>query len=288
MAEIKLSCGCSIPLDENGQMHIDYDNLNYDCQKTWALYSDGHTRSIFQLESRLCKMWAKELNPTCLKDAADLIAIVRPGTLHSEDADGRSMTNVFCKRKTGSEIYDTESPLAKLLSDTYNILVYQEQLMYISKQLAGFDGKSANKLMKSIGKKDAALLFSLEKQFIDGCINQKILSEAEAREAFDNIKHSARYMFNKCICPATSFVENIDGIKKNIHDLNIGEYINSPDGFVEVIDKFPTGVKDLFEIELESGKKIRCTKDHKFLCNDGEKHTVMFILENNLEICEEN
>lgn len=286
MQYVKLSCGCKLPI-VNGKLHIDYNNLNHNCQKTWKLYADGHTRSIFQLESRLCRTWAKELNPTSIKDAADLIAIVRPGTLHSEDENGRSMTNVFCKRKTGQEIYDTVSPLARLLIDTYNILVYQEQLMYISKQLAGFDGKNANKLMKSIGKKDAALLFSLETQFVEGCVKHGILNRAEAIEAFTNIKHSARYMFNKCVCPKTTFVET-ETATKSIEELAIGEFVKSPDGFIEVVDKFCTGTKDLYEIELDSGKKIRCTMDHKFLCNDGKVHALSFILENNLEICEEN
>lgn len=284
---IKLKCGCEIPII-NGKIDIDYDNLNDDCIKTWKLYQDGHTRSIFQLESRLCQNWSKELQPSCMKDAADLIAVVRPGTLHAEDEDGRSMTKVFCERKNDREEYDKDSPLNQLLSDTYSILVYQEQLMYISKTLAGFDGKQANKIMKSIGKKDATLLFSLEKQFVDGCINTKILNQEEAIEVFNNIKSSARYMFNKCVCPHTSFIEDINGIKKSINNLQVGEFINSPDGFIEVLDKFPTGIKDLFEIELESGKKIRCTMDHKFLCNDGKKYSLIFILENNLEICEEN
>ena len=282
----RLKCGCEIPIID-GKIHVDYDNLNYDCQKTWGLYTAGYTRSIFQLESRLCQTWAKELQPSSIKDAADLIAIVRPGTLHAENEDGVSMTKVFCNRKNGKDIYDTESPLSKLLLDTYSIIVYQEQLMMISKKLASFDGAMANKLMKSVGKKDAELLFSLEQKFVKGCIETKEVNEQEAKSIFENIKASARYIINKCLCPHTSFVETLSGIK-SIQDLQIGEFVNSPNGFIEVLDKFDTGIKDLFEIELESGKKIRCTTDHEFLCSDGKKHNLEFILENLLEICEEN
>lgn len=198
MASFKqLKCGCKIPLDDQGKIDIDYDNLNHECQKTWALYAEGHTRSIFQLESRLCQTWAKELNPKSIKDAADLIAIVRPGTLHAENEDGISMTKLFCDRKNGKLTYDNDSALSLLLQDTYSIIVYQEQLMMISKKLASFDGKMANKLMKSVGKKDAELLFSLEKQFVDGCVKTNIVGEQEARVIFENIKASARYLFNK-------------------------------------------------------------------------------------------
>ena len=286
MTSIKLKCGCEIPI-VNGKVHIDYNNLNDSCQKTWKLYSEGHTRSIFQLESRLCQTWAKELKPACMKDAADLIAIVRPGCLHSTNENGISMTKVFCTRKNKEELVENNTILDTLLKDTYSILVYQEQLLTISKKIAGFDGKLANKLMKSVGKKDAELLFSLEQQFVKGCIETKIVNETEAKSIFENIKASARYLFNACICPNTTFVET-ELFSKSINDLQIGEFINSPDGFIEVLNKFSTGIKDLYEIELESGKKIRCTMDHEFLCNDGKKYSLKFILENLLEICEEN
>ena len=192
----KLKCGCEIPIID-GKIHIDYDNLNHDCQKTWDLYKTGHTRSIFQLESRLCQNWSKELDPTGIKDAADLIAIIRPGVANSEDEFGASMTKVFCNRKNEKNLYDKNSIINNLLSDTYGILIYQEQLISVSKTLAGFDGKQANKLLKGVGKKDANLLFSLETEFIDGCIKTGILSKEEAIEVFDQIKASARYLFGK-------------------------------------------------------------------------------------------
>lgn len=193
---IKLKCGCVIPIVD-GKIDIDYDNLNDNCEKTWKLYQDGHTRSVFQLESRLCQNWSKELIPTRLKDAADLIAIVRPGVLNSSDENNVSLTKVFCERKNQKEEYNNDSVLDVLLSDTYSILVYQEQLLTIAKKIAGFNGKDANKLMKGVGKKDATLLFSLEKQFIEGCLKTGIVNEAEAKAIFENIKSSARYLFNK-------------------------------------------------------------------------------------------
>ena len=146
----KLKCGCEIPIANGRIDDIDYDNLNYDCQKTWDLYRTGHTRSIFQLESRLCQTWSKELSPSNIKDAADLISAVRPGILHAENENGTSMTKVFCNRKNGKEEYDKDSPMGNLLKDTYSVMLYQEQLMKISKELAGFDSKQATKLMKCL------------------------------------------------------------------------------------------------------------------------------------------
>lgn len=206
--------------------------------------------------------------------------------LNGIDENGKSMTKIFCDRKTGKEEFTPASLYEKLLADTYSIIVYQEQLLFIAKQIAGFDGKMANKLMKGVGKKNAELLFSLEKAFLEGCNNTNAVSQDEAKKIFENIKASARYLFNKCVCPTSTFVETSDGLTKNIESLSVGEFVNSPDGYIEVIDKFSTGEKELYEVELESGKVIRCTLDHKFLCEDNKIHPLYFILENNLKIVE--
>ena len=196
MTSIKLKCGCEIPI-VNNKIHIDYDKLNDDCKITWKLYSGGYTRSIFQLESRICQTWCKELKTSSIKDAADLSAIIRPGVSNSKNDDGTSMTKVFCNRKNELDIYDKNSIMGKLLLNTYGIMIYQEDLMRVSKELAGFDGKMSNKLVKGVGKKDAELLFSLQSAFIDGCAKKEIVSKEEAAEIFDNIKASAKYLFGK-------------------------------------------------------------------------------------------
>ena len=278
----KLKCGCEIPI-VNGKIHIDYDNLNDQCPKTWELYLNGHTRSIFQLESRLCKSWARELIPSSMKDAADLIAIVRPGTLNSTDENGKSMTKIFCDRKTGKEEFTPASLYEKLLADTYSIIVYQEQLLFIAKQIAGFDGKMANKLMKGVGKKNAELLFSLEKAFLEGCNNTNAVSQDEAKKIFENIKASARYCFNKSLS-SESITTCHDGSSKTIAEIQKGDIIKTPNGYAEVVDKYDHGVLDTYEITLSNGSSIKCTLNHKFLCDNGEILPLWQILSENREI----
>lgn len=192
---IKLKCGCEIPVVD-GKIHINYDNLNYECQKVWKLYSEGYTRSIFQLESRLCQTWAKELKPKSITEAADLISVVRPGTLNSQDENGTSMTKVFANRKNELVEYDKDSPVAKMLRNTYSILCYQEQILKIAKDIAGFSPKDSNKLLKAIGKKQSAILIELEPLFIKGCEEKGIISKQEAIDLFNNIKNAGRYSFN--------------------------------------------------------------------------------------------
>lgn len=196
MGEVfEFSCGCKIPII-NGKLELDRDNLNEHCPRTWELYRKGQTQSVFQLESFFAKNWTKELQPTCIKDAAALSAILRPGVLQSKDENNESMTRVFCKRKNNIVQYEKCGAFNESLSDTYSILIYQESLIDISKKLAGFSPKQSMKLVKGVGKKNAELLYSLEKEFVEGCIEVGIIGEEEARSIFSNIKASARYLFS--------------------------------------------------------------------------------------------
>jgi len=193
----KFPCGCQIPI-VGGVPKINFKKLNLNCQKTWQVYKEGQTRSIFQLESFLGKRWSKILKPNCIPDAAALISIIRPGVLETKDEKGTSLTQVFCDRKNGKWINtQTDSILDILLSSTYGINIYQETSMLIAKEVAGFDGAQSMKLIKSIGKKNAELLFSLRKEFINGCLSVGKVRESEANILFDNIEASARYAFNK-------------------------------------------------------------------------------------------
>ena len=193
--EFVFSCGCKLPII-NGKLELDRDNLNEFCQRTWEMYRKGQTQSIFQLESFFAKNWTKELAPNSIRDAAALIAIVRPGVLQSKDDNGESMTRVFCKRKNGIIEYDRSGHFNELLADTYSVLIFQESLINISKKLAGFSPKQSNKLIKSVGKKNAELLFSIEQEFIHGCEKVGTVSKEEAAHIFNNIKASARYLFS--------------------------------------------------------------------------------------------
>ena len=196
MSVLKFNCGCVIPVI-NGTPQIDYYNLNLECSKTWVTYQTGYTQSIFQLESYLGKMWSKKLKPASIPDAAALISIIRPGTLEAQNEAGESLTKVYCDRSNEKWKACQTNILEKLLEETYGINIYQESSMVLAAQVAGFDGAAQMKLIKSIGKKNAELLFSLRKEFISGCKKIGKVNEAEMNAIFDNIEASARYAFNK-------------------------------------------------------------------------------------------
>ena len=108
------------------------------------------------------------------------------------------MTDEFVMRKMGrSDVTYLNDCLEPILSPTYGILVYQEQAIQIAKDIAGFSLQEADKLRKSIGKKDPELLASLETTFLAGCSKIGLVDEATAKELFENIRASQRYSFNK-------------------------------------------------------------------------------------------
>lgn len=173
-------------------------NINdFEDQDTWDLISSGKTKGVFQLESKLGSSWAKRVKPRNIEELADLISIIRPGTLEAM-LDGKSMTMHYVDRKWKiDEVKYVDNALQPLLSNTYGIIVYQEQAMKIATALAGFTPEEADSLRKAMGKKDAALMKEVREKFVNGCKNQKIVSDTSAAQIFDWIQASARYSFNK-------------------------------------------------------------------------------------------
>jgi len=170
---------------------------DYTDEATWDLISDGKTKGVFQLESKLGSSWAKRVKPRNIEELADLISIIRPGTLEAM-LDGKSMTKHYVDRKWKiDEVRYVDNALEPLLSNTYGIIVYQEQAMKIATALGGFTPEEADSLRKAMGKKDSALMKEVREKFINGCKNQKIVSDTSAAQIFDWIQASARYSFNK-------------------------------------------------------------------------------------------
>ena len=119
---------------------------------TWDLICSGRTKGVFQLESRRGQRWAKRANPRNIEELADLISIIRPGTLESM-LEGKSMTEHYVDRKSQHEetVYLHEA-LEPILKPTYGVIVYQEQAMKIATSIAGFSPEEADSLRKPMGK----------------------------------------------------------------------------------------------------------------------------------------
>ena len=305
MGKLIFPCGCSFTtLDrpenevlrteqlrgaELPRLDVDIYSIGHDCPATWELFCRGDTKGVFQLEGHLGRTWAKKVQPATLEDLGALVALLRPGCLKAMSGDPpKSMTQRFVDRKHRLEdvTYYNEA-LRPILEKTYGVLVYQEQAMKISVALAGFNEQEADVLRKAIGKKKPEIMAKIKDEFVGGCLKLSIVDEEQAREIFSWIQESQRYSFNKCLSP-TTVVETPDGLK-TLDEVEIGDKVMSPDGYVDVVNKYDNGVKELYEITLESGKTIQCTLDHEFLCSDGKKHRLEEIIALDLLImCEDS
>lgn len=198
-----MDCGCKFKsyseiakkCDGLPPINIDYYNLPY-CAKSWFDVGQGKVKGVFQVEKHLGKKWCSEIQPMNIEELSAIIAIMRPGVLEAI-VDGKSLTKKYADRKNGiEEPIPLHPALGIVLEKTQNILIYQEQVILIAKQLAGFTGVEADTLRRGIGHKDPKLVAQMEQLFIDGCIKTSGMSAADAQFIFDIIRKGQRYLFN--------------------------------------------------------------------------------------------
>jgi hypothetical protein len=284
----KFPCGCEFNVVD-GRIHFDPDveNINEDCSAVWELLAEGRTVGIFQLESRLGQSFAKKLKPENIEHLSGLIAAIRPGCLDSF-IDSKSITNHFVDRKNNAEPVTFYHPsLEDILHETYGLLIYQEQAMSIATKLAGFTLSQADILRRAIGHKEADTMQEVKVQFLEGCKTVGLVNDEEARYIFSWVESSQRYSFNKCLSPNTVVETPTD--RCCLDDLEVGDQVKTLNKeFTDVVNIYDNGVKEVYEVTLESGKTIECTMDHEFLCDDMVKRPVWEILEKNMKIITED
>ena len=168
---------------------IRLEEIPIDDKKTYKLLARGETTGVFQLESAGMKRYIKKLKPTRFEDIIAMVALYRPGPMQFIDD--------FIDRKQGKkEITYTHPSMKNALENTYGIIVYQEQVMQISKDMAGFTGGEADTLRKAMGKKIAKLMKKMRDLFIKGAVKNGV-DKKLAEKIFDDFEHFAQYAFNK-------------------------------------------------------------------------------------------
>jgi DNA polymerase-3 subunit alpha len=197
-------CGCRWPVvgrfereREMPMIMMDLRKLPW-CDATWDLLGRGDTKGVFQLESNLGRTWSKKLKPVSPEHLSALVALIRPGCLQAKDDAGISMTEHYVLRANGAEPTEPLHPAVDpLLSKTYNIITYQEQMMKLGVQVAGFDLIMKDRIRKAVGKKDQKELSEVGRLFLDGVKTQGIIPVELGETLWEWIKASGRYAFNK-------------------------------------------------------------------------------------------
>lgn len=193
----EFDCGCRFN-------KLDFDNIPQDCPATWDLINSGFTRGIFQLEGSLGKRFSKELKPRNIDELSDVISLIRPGCLDAkyrekEDDPGKwySITETYSEIKNGNlEPEYIHESLEPIFAPTCSVPIYQEQIMRICSDFAGFSLEEADKARKAVGKKKADVMEVVKKNFLEGAAARGHDKDI-AEQIFGWIEKFSGYGFNK-------------------------------------------------------------------------------------------
>ena len=181
-----------------GQEDFAFENIPLDDARTYKLFADGKTEAVFQFESRGMQGMLRDARPSRLEDLIALNALYRPGPM--------DLIPSFVARKHGREVIEYPHPLvADMLSETYGIMVYQEQVMQTAQILGGYSLGGADMLRRAMGKKKAEEMAEHRAIFRVGAAKNDI-SDVKADEIFDLMERFAGYGFNKSHAAAYSLL----------------------------------------------------------------------------------
>ncbi len=212
LSDIKM---CIEYVKENHGVDVVFDRNGYDDPKVYELISSGNTTAIFQIESSGFKDFLSRLKPTCLEDIVAAVSLYRPGPM---DSIGKFIEN----KHNPDKIVFAHPLLEPILEQTYGCIVYQEQVMRIVQDLAGYTLGQADMVRRMMGKKKVEAMIKEEKTFIhgkaesvddhgkvskaiDGCIKRGVPEEV-AKQVWNEMKDFAKYAFNKSHAAAYSLV----------------------------------------------------------------------------------
>ncbi|MBN2225700.1 MAG: DNA polymerase III subunit alpha [Deltaproteobacteria bacterium] len=185
--------------DNRGE-DIDISSIPLDDKKTYQLFQSGNTDGVFQLEGSGMKDLMVRLIPEKFEEIIALVALYRPGPLNT------GMTDEYIKRKHSQKAIRYELPqLKEILTDTYGVMVYQEQVMQIAIKLADFTTADSDLLRRAMGKKIREEMARQREKFVNGAIHNKI-DPKKAEKIFTQMEEFAEYGFNKSHSAAYAMV----------------------------------------------------------------------------------
>jgi DNA polymerase-3 subunit alpha len=182
-----------------GQENFAFENIPLNDRATYQLFQEGKTEAVFQFESRGMQGMLRDAKPTRLEDLIALNALYRPGPM--------DLIPSFVARKHGREEVEYPHPaVAEMLSETYGIMVYQEQVMQTAQILGGYSLGAADLLRRAMGKKKAEEMAEHREKFRAGAAKTHNIPQDKADEIFDLMEKFAGYGFNKSHAAAYSLL----------------------------------------------------------------------------------
>lgn len=182
---------CLNSLKSKTGIEIDWGRVSLDDEKTMALFGEGRTEAVFQFESSGMQEICRRLKPKELEDLAALNALYRPGPL-----DGGMVDDFIARHRGEKKVQYIVPSMKDILSNTYGILVYQEQIMQIAQKLGGYSLGEADLMRRAMGKKKREEMAVHEEKFVNGAVERDIKRE-KAEEIFRLMAQFADYGFNR-------------------------------------------------------------------------------------------
>ncbi len=278
-----------LPLEEHKALEIlakgKLKKLPPDIKETHDLFREGNLEGIFQLESDGMKQITRDLKPSGIEDLSSISALYRPGPLDA------GLIPIFINRKHGREKVTYQHPLLEsILKETYGVMVYQEQIMKIAQELAGYSLGEADLLRRAMGKKKVNEMKKHREKFIDGAAKNGVTQDV-AEDLFEQMIKFAEY----CLSYDTEIYTVEYGaiaIGKVVEkQIECSVYTMDKNGFVytqPVAQWHDRGIQEIFEYTLDNSSSIRATKDHKFMTVDGQMLPIDEIFERGLELKQVN
>ncbi|MDZ4284362.1 MAG: DNA polymerase III subunit alpha, partial [Patescibacteria group bacterium] len=244
-------------------MEIDIENIPLDDTNTFEMLASGQTMGLFQLNGSGMTHFLKDLRPSSIDDINAMVALYRPGPMESIPQ--------YIERKHNPHLITYLDPrLEKILDRSYGVVTYQDDVLMIARELAGYSWLEADLLRKAMGKKIPKVMAAEKEKLLLGFVTHGKLSRSVAERLWQLIEPFAAYGFNKCLPASSRVIDAESGVPTTIGNLlgrkkSIRVYALSADQkIIEIAASgpFENGIKAVYRLTTRSGRVIRATGNH--------------------------